>query len=532
MEIRESTSKITIILWMAFAARIAWVLIMPSLPVSDFGWYYDRALSILSGEGYSIDGRPTAQFPPGYPYFLALMLEMVETARGARLIQAVIGVFTCYLVYRLGRTVVSERIALMAATLTAIYPNYIFFNNLLASENLFIPLMLIGLLVLLDNRYEVDVKWRYGIAGLIFGLAALTRPAVLFFPVVFFAWHAIRQEDRQNRQGWGKALGLSALMAMAMIIVIVPWTLRNNTVFGSPVLISTNGGTVFWMANNAKADGNRYYPPGNPVERAPNELARNNIGYRLATEDIKSDPARFAEIIWLKYRRFFRAPDGLGWNIVYTKDHDWTKENLSSPFFIRPLYGLDKTHNHYRRVLAVGEYSLWIIAGIGMLIFARSHMRQQRTNALLFIFIYLYWFLFHLIFAFGHSRFMMPLAVFNLIFASTFFVSAFDEIKRRLTSWQPLLPGFFAAFAATIAVVFSGYWFLRAVVYLMPPPKNDMDLITAIIFGILIIGTTVTLSVQGRQKEPALIEEDKEEFKALITSPPSASEELSANLTS
>ena len=41
---------------------------------------------------------------------------------------------------------------------------------------------------------------------------------------------------------------------MAMLLAILPWTMRNKLVLHHFVLVSTNGGSIFYRANNPKAD--------------------------------------------------------------------------------------------------------------------------------------------------------------------------------------------------------------------------------------------------------------------------------------
>lgn len=415
---------LAVILGLALAIRIAWIFWLPSIPVSDFGWYYDRARSILAGTGFSIDGRPTAQFPPGYPYFLALLIKLTGSLAGVKLAQAVIGTFTCYLIYRFGSLLGGPRAGVVAGTLSAIYPNFIFYSNLLASENLFIPLLLGGFIVLLDDTITSKTAARTALAGFIFGIASLTRPAILFVPGIVFLWLFVK------RTGLVKAVGLTALLGTIMLAVIIPWTIRNYVALGGLVVVSSNGGEVFWMGNNSRGEGGRWYPPGNPVEKIHGEVARSNAGYKLALADISAHKLKFVNNVVLKFPRFFRPPDGLAWNILDSKDHDWTKENLSTPFFIRPIHGLNTTFPFYRFWLGRLEHVLWLSAGLGALLLAR------RKRGLVIPMLYVCWFAFHLLFAFGHPRFVMPHVAFNLALAAVCLVELPGLAHKYAATWR------------------------------------------------------------------------------------------------
>ena len=183
------------------------------------------------------------------------------------------------------------------------------------------------------------------------------------------------------------------------------------------------------MGNNVKGKGGRWYPPGNPVEKIPGEIARNNAGYKMALADIAANKLAFAKNVVLKFPRFFGTPDGLGWNVLDNKDHDWTKESLGTPFFIRPIHGFNKTFPSYRLWLGRLEHVLWLLAGLGALLLVR------RKRGFIIPMLYMCWFAFHLLFAFGHPRFVMPLAAFNLVLVAVCLVELPGWIQRHAVAW-------------------------------------------------------------------------------------------------
>src|SRR5215831_20037442 len=84
--------------------RLALLLTASGLPVSDAKWYFDRAVSIVHGNGYAFDGIPTAFWPVGYPGFLALLFwsfpETPETGLIANFFLAAITVTCSFRMYR------------------------------------------------------------------------------------------------------------------------------------------------------------------------------------------------------------------------------------------------------------------------------------------------------------------------------------------------------------------------------------------------------------------------------------------------
>ena len=65
---------IPVCLVVGFIVRLIWIALIHADQVSDYEWYYERALSIASGRGYAVDGILTAYWPVGYPGFLEMPL--------------------------------------------------------------------------------------------------------------------------------------------------------------------------------------------------------------------------------------------------------------------------------------------------------------------------------------------------------------------------------------------------------------------------------------------------------------------------
>ena len=98
------------------------------------------------------------------------------------------------------------------------------------------------------------------IAGILWGLAALTRETVLFFvPLVCF-WLARGRESGRRR---------AVAFLLASAAVIAPWTARNLVVTGAFVPVATRGSFNLWLANTLRPwdEVYREYPAieGGPV---------------------------------------------------------------------------------------------------------------------------------------------------------------------------------------------------------------------------------------------------------------------------
>src|SRR2546428_1686741 len=56
--------------------RVLWIWVVDAPQVSDYGWYYQRALTLGQGRGYSVYGISTAYWSVGYPGFVGMIFKV------------------------------------------------------------------------------------------------------------------------------------------------------------------------------------------------------------------------------------------------------------------------------------------------------------------------------------------------------------------------------------------------------------------------------------------------------------------------
>ena len=88
--------------------------------------------------------------------------------------------------------------------------------------------------------------------GFLFGLTALIRPEYLAVAVAFVLLAAFRVS---RTRGWRPGLAAAALAVVALLVPIVPWTVRNVVVLDRVVPISTGGGKALYVGTYLPADG-------------------------------------------------------------------------------------------------------------------------------------------------------------------------------------------------------------------------------------------------------------------------------------
>lgn len=216
----------------------------------DSVFYHQAARAIVDGRGYVSPwtGEDTALFPPGYPFFLASLYATFGTdPQVGEAANVLLGAATCGLAFALGRLLFGWRPGLAAGLLLAFFPGQALFAPALMSEGLFTFLLVAALLlaVLAARRTGRGCVPLVAATGLVAGLAALVRGEGLFIPLMVAPFWALAWA------GWRAALSGGALALAAMLVLVLPWSVRNYVVMDSPVLLSTNIGGNFIMGRYA-----------------------------------------------------------------------------------------------------------------------------------------------------------------------------------------------------------------------------------------------------------------------------------------
>jgi len=216
-------------------------------PFSDVLQYHQLAISVLK-EG--IIGIKPFYHAPLYQYFIAGVYALFGTnLLVMRIVQALLGAVNVVLVYILAHHYFNRTVSYIAGFIAMAYPLLIFYDGEVLIPTFLIFLILIGLYLL-----HADSTRKTLLAGIVFGLAAITRQNILIFILFFPLFLLIRYKKLVLKYlflFWGGSL-----------LIIIPVTLRNTMILKEPILISWQGGVNFYIGNNPDADGITGIPPG------------------------------------------------------------------------------------------------------------------------------------------------------------------------------------------------------------------------------------------------------------------------------
>jgi 4-amino-4-deoxy-L-arabinose transferase-like glycosyltransferase len=246
----------------------------PSRDHWHFGYETGRiARSIVQGRGFSsplfAETGPTAWMSPVYPYIVAGVFKVFgiySTASAVVLLSlnALTSALTCIPIFFIARRTFGERAAKWAGWGWVFFPYAVYFPVERIWET-WLSTFLLTLLFLFalhledrseEDRFEAGLAWRNWIGfGLLSGVAALTSPVILSALPLLGGWICYRLHRR--RQAWFRP---AAFAALAFILLVSPWFIRNYETFhrfipfrdnmGMVLRLGTRGATIHWAPYN------------------------------------------------------------------------------------------------------------------------------------------------------------------------------------------------------------------------------------------------------------------------------------------
>jgi 4-amino-4-deoxy-L-arabinose transferase-like glycosyltransferase len=300
------TSFLLICLGAGIGIRLLWVSFFPAPLHADGLHYFKLALALAQGHEYRSDTGDLAYWPPGYPFFISVGLRLLGPyAWVVTVLNLVLFSVSVPLVYALGRWIEDDRTGRLSALVLVLWPNYVASAGLGSKEMVMVPCLLATLLLYFRSRSADGISKTALLAlsaGVVLGFASLTHPSFQLFPVVLLAYEWLSSCT-------SRSFLRVAVLLVGMAFVIFPWALRNHNKLGHWVIISDNGGDVFYRANNSLANGT-YVFEGQTI-LPEDEVQRNRVGYQLGTHWIVSHPLQF---LWLAERKltFLLGDDGVG----------------------------------------------------------------------------------------------------------------------------------------------------------------------------------------------------------------------------
>ncbi len=395
--------------------------------------YYDR-MAMRIASGHLLQDKAFFMGPL-YPYSLGAIYAVFGHTRIApRIVQMLLGLGCCVLLFMIGCRVYSPVVGSCAAALYAIYKPAIFYEQTLLSETSMAFVCLV-LLFLLLQRDENTRRVRWLAIGVMLGIAALLRGNVLLFAPALIVWLVVCERKDSGKYFSKTAAGKIALFLAGLIISIAPATIHNYLAERDFVLITSNAGFNFFIGNNEKACGRFEIPPRVDMDQDPS-------GSRIAERALGKSHLKSSEV-----SRY--------WN---TRAHTFLKEHPSTFLKLLAL----KLYYFWGRVEIAQIYSIYemeslmpvlkfplvnftIIGPLALIGLIYAFWRADRRKTLLVLFSIAY--IFSLLPFFITARYRIPIVPVLCIFAAYSIVCIVESVKGY--RWGKCL-AFIASFAAVL----------------------------------------------------------------------------------
>lgn len=251
---RTTLILLAAILVVGFGLRAYRVVEPLQTPGDDARAYFALSKALYEEGSY---GGPSfedaSDWSPGAPLLYAAAFYATGGAREgtARIVELLLGLAAIVVAYLLGRRINCRPAGLIAALGVAVYPPFIHSTGALFSEPPAIFTLPAAVLAFLWAAEQERLR-AWLLPGLLFGLTALIRPDYLPVGVAFAVLAAIRIG---RERGWQPGLAGAALLVIALMIPIMPWTIHNRIALDRTVPISTGGGKALYVGTFLPADG-------------------------------------------------------------------------------------------------------------------------------------------------------------------------------------------------------------------------------------------------------------------------------------
>lgn len=314
---RIANHKLLLVVIVAIVARLIALLAFPAIfaytePGAEIHGsvaYDEYAINLLETGTFGREpGLPDAGLPPLYSTVLALVYGLFgRHFIAVAAVHILLDVLSIALLYDICRRLFTRNgdvIGALAGLFFALYPYLIFQNLTLNDTALWILLLhlFVWLLIGLRERPMLDrFTLRLAIlAGIVLGVSALARALLPPLALLSLPWFLFTLN-------WRETLLRLLPVAAASILVLIPWTLRSQQIYGGFVPVALNSGENIYQGNNpwtvpvfrAGYDAQWLPPPlGAPPSEEP--LARNSYLAQAGWSYLHENTGHIPELLLVK----------------------------------------------------------------------------------------------------------------------------------------------------------------------------------------------------------------------------------------
>ena len=265
---------------------------------SGLGFYWPENSTYNFGK----PPEPTSWEAPIYPLIIGGVFKVFGTFSSVSavvlmVLQTLTSAINCVLLFLIGRRIFNEGVGLLAVLIFTFYPSDIHFSVMkIGSTNLYVTLIILFILQLFDLADTPNIK--KGIfAGFSFGLALLIFPAVISFLPFALGWLFLRGQAER------KMLMINvALLFLAVCVTILPWQIRNYSVFGRFIFIKSNLSRELFIGNYGSKE---IIALEHQTNITLDEGQRTKLYTKKTMDSILNNPLRLVRRTYKRFVRFW-----------------------------------------------------------------------------------------------------------------------------------------------------------------------------------------------------------------------------------
>jgi 4-amino-4-deoxy-L-arabinose transferase-like glycosyltransferase len=294
----------------SFSIRILWIILVKTMPISDFDFMYEAAKSATKGDFSFVtnDYFTTWGYQLGFTYYEAIVIKLFgDHLLILKLFNIFFGTGTSLFIYLITKKVFNEYSARAASLLYTIYIPNIVYSSVLTNQYISTFFFFGGLYFLLSKGLSDKYSWVY--VGLMLAMGNIMRPAGIIFIAgitVFILIFKILPFRKKESFNYTKKL-VGVLMVYFLLQKLIAAGLMSAGLADNP-LSNQEPYWKFVLGVNYQTTGgwnidDQYYV--NQFKLGPE---RNKAEISLIKERLK-DKKQDIKLFRNKFVRFWSSPD-------------------------------------------------------------------------------------------------------------------------------------------------------------------------------------------------------------------------------
>jgi len=408
----------------------------------------NAARNLVEGHGYAVGNEQLTPYyilPPGSSILIAGTYWIFGdySLIYPRVVQAIIDSFGCLLIFLIGRELFGRRVGLLSAFLYSIWLPIAYLSTWPLHDALMPFFTLLCLYFFVMGAIRNDIKF-YILSGVFAGVSCYFQPSTLLLPLFFGLGLLLYNLYRFNfKENLVDVLKNTALMVLALVLLVTPWMVRNYQVAGGFVGMRPGIWSGMWEGFGEFGE--------NPVgaqfsDEATYELARKELGYDIeylspgyqaffktkALKAMTEHPGWYIGLLARRVPRSIVYTSELGINCILRDADSWNPTITELIVTVKngTLWEVAKSHPH--STIYIVLYYLFAIAPVLLSIFGIWVVRKKWRALALILTITVYFALVHIVLFTASYKSKVPGSLAYIILSAIALDYFYSMIKERV----------------------------------------------------------------------------------------------------